>query len=435
MYDDWNNDQHGNGNTGDIPQHHYNNTINYYQNINTNSLINDDYSTEYPNPTKHHGPVASDPTLELESLMPVINKEGLTHEKIHIDTYIDSHNSMGEVEEEGKQETEHEKEEKYTYDVVEENKESYNVSAPSSSQASESEEFREQLLRDLDLSSASLSDAEKKRLTDLVLKYADLFTSQPGCTNIIKHFRRLNAVTVRDVYPLPRTDDTLDALHDDQFFSTLDLRSGFWQIELDEESKEKTAFVTHEGLFQFTVMPFGLTNAPATFQRLMDLVLSGLKRRCCLVYLDDVIIYSSTFDQHLKDIDDVLGRLSESNLTLKASKCHFCQKELRYLGHIVSADGIRPDREKLRAVRDFPVPFKVKDLDASDYGLGAILTQKVLPEGDEHVIAYASRALSETERKYSPTERECLAIVWGTQHFRPYVEGRPFEVWTGHKSL
>ncbi|CAF1550879.1 unnamed protein product, partial [Didymodactylos carnosus] len=169
MYDDWNNDQHGNGNTGDIPQHHYNNTINYYQNINTNSLINDDYSTEYPNPTKHHGPVASDPTLELESLMPVINKEGLTHEKIHIDTYIDSHNSMGEVEEEGKQETEHEKEEKYTYDVVEENKESYNVSAPSSSQASESEEFREQLLRDLDLSSASLSDAEKKRLTDLVL--------------------------------------------------------------------------------------------------------------------------------------------------------------------------------------------------------------------------------------------------------------------------
>ncbi|CAF4582735.1 unnamed protein product, partial [Didymodactylos carnosus] len=109
--------------------------------------------------------------------------------------------------------------------------------------------------------------------------------------------------------------------------------------------------------------------------------------------------------------------------------------ELRYLGHIVSADGIHPDPEKLRAVRDFPVPFKVKDLDASDYGLGAILTQKVLPEGDEHVIAYASRALSETERKYSPTERECLAIVWGTQHFRPYVEGRPFEVWTGHKSL
>ncbi|CAF4444113.1 unnamed protein product [Didymodactylos carnosus] len=187
MYDGGNNDQHGNGNTEDIPQHHYNNTINYYQNINTNSLINDDYSTEYPNPTKHHGPVASDPTLELEPLMPVINKEGLTHEEIHIDTYIDSHNSMGEVEEEGKQETAHEKEEKYTYDVVVENKESYNVSAPSSSQASESEEFREQLLRDLDLSSASLSDAEEKRLTHLVLKYADLFTSQPGRTNIIKH--------------------------------------------------------------------------------------------------------------------------------------------------------------------------------------------------------------------------------------------------------
>ncbi|CAF4423407.1 unnamed protein product, partial [Didymodactylos carnosus] len=109
--------------------------------------------------------------------------------------------------------------------------------------------------------------------------------------------------------------------------------------------------------------------------------------------------------------------------------------ELRYLGHIVSADGIRPDPEKLRSVRDFPVPFKVKDLDASDCGLGAILAQKVLPEGDEHVIVYASRTLSETERKYYPTERECLAIIWGTQHFRPYLEGRPFEVWTDHKSL
>ncbi|CAF0875709.1 unnamed protein product [Didymodactylos carnosus] len=118
-------------------------------------------------------------------------------------------------------------------------------------------------------------------------------------------YRRLNEVTVRYVYLLPRIEDTLDALHDAEYFSTLDLRSGFWQVELDEESKEKTAFVTHDGLFQFTVMSFGLTNAPATFQRLMNVILSGLKWRCCLVYLDDVIIVSSAFDQHLKDINDV----------------------------------------------------------------------------------------------------------------------------------
>ncbi|CAF1123382.1 unnamed protein product, partial [Didymodactylos carnosus] len=282
---------------------------------------------------------------------------------------------------------------------------------------------------------------------------------------------------------------------------------GFWQVELDEESKEKTAFVTHDGLFQFTVMPFGLTNAPATFQHLMDVILSGLKWRCCLVYLDDVIIFSSTFDQHLKGINDVLGRLRQSNLALKASKCHFCHRELKYLGHIVSTKGTRPDPEKLKAVRDFPVSYKAKgvrsflgltvyyrrfiqdyatiaepllqligvkrspvfvwipecqdsfdelkqklitspiisypdfnhpfilQLDAFDYGLGAVLAQKVPPDGEEHVIAYASRTLNESERKYSATERECLAIVWRTQHFRPYLEGRPFEVWTGHRSL
>ncbi|CAF1593273.1 unnamed protein product, partial [Didymodactylos carnosus] len=189
MYDDENNDQCSVTNAEDIHQHHNNNAIINYQSINKNSLINDNYSMKHPNPTTFHGPIslASDPTLELEPLMPVINKEGLTHVGTHIDTYIDSHNSMREVEEEGGQETEHEKEEKYTYVVVKENKESYNVSAPSSSQAPESEEFRAQLLRDLDLSSASLSDVEEKLLSDLVLKYADLFTSKPGRTNIIKH--------------------------------------------------------------------------------------------------------------------------------------------------------------------------------------------------------------------------------------------------------
>ncbi|CAF1442348.1 unnamed protein product, partial [Didymodactylos carnosus] len=172
-------------------------------------------------------------------------------------------------------------------------------------------------------------------------------------------FRKLNEVTIKDTYPIPRIDDTLDALKGAKYFSTLDLSSGFWQVELDEGSKEKTAFVTHEGIFQFEVMLFGLTNAPATFQRLMDLVLRGLKSSCCMVYLHDVIIYSPTFEQHLIDIDNVLNRIKESGLTLKTSKCFFCRRELQYQGHIVSADGIRPDPDKLEAVRSFSVPSKL----------------------------------------------------------------------------
>ena len=108
-------------------------------------------------------------------------------------------------------------------------------------------------------------------------------------------YKKLNAITRKDSYPLPRIDDTLDALFGMKYFSTLDLASGYWQVELTEKDKEKTAFITREGLFEFNVMPFGLTNALATFQRLMDLVLAGLKWHNCLVYLDDIIIFSVTF--------------------------------------------------------------------------------------------------------------------------------------------
>ena len=138
-------------------------------------------------------------------------------------------------------------------------------------------------------------------------------------------YRRLNSLTKKDAYPLPRIDDTLDALSGACWFSTLDLASGYWQVEMDHSDKEKTAFSTPFGLFQFNVMPFGLCNTPSTFQRLMEMVLAGLHWSTCLVYIDDIIIFSCNFNQHLERLEEVLQRLQSAGLKLKPSKCHLLQ--------------------------------------------------------------------------------------------------------------
>ncbi|CAF4256571.1 unnamed protein product, partial [Adineta steineri] len=188
-----------------------------------------------------------------------------------------------------------------------------------------------------------------------------LAPKKDGTIRFCVDYRKLNSITTRDAYPIPRIDDTLESLQEAKFLSALDLRSGYWQLEMDNESKEKTAFVTHKGLYEFNVMPYGLTNAPATFQRLMDIVLAGLKWQCCLVYIDDIVIYSPTFEQHLIDLKNVFLALREANLTLKALKCCFCRKEMKYLGHIVTQDGIKPDPTLTKAVSDFPQPKTIKD--------------------------------------------------------------------------
>ena len=131
---------------------------------------------------------------------------------------------------------------------------------------------------------------------------------------------RVNEVTCKDAYPLPRIDDTLETLSQSQLFSTLDLGSGYWQVELAEESREKTAFSTTEGFYEFKVMPFGLYNAPATFQRHMDLVLSGLQWSNCLVYIDDIIVMGKTFQEHLKNLEQVFARIREAGLKVKPDK-------------------------------------------------------------------------------------------------------------------
>ena len=175
-------------------------------------------------------------------------------------------------------------------------------------------------------------------------------------------YRKLNAVTKKDAYPLPRIDETLDALGNANTFTTLDLQSGFWQIPVREVDKDKTAFSTHNGHYAFNTMPFGLANSPATFQRLMDLVLSGLHWSHCLVYLDDIIVFASSFEEHLKRLDTVLGRIASAGLTLKPSKCQWLKKSVKFLGHIVSDKGVTVDPAKVQSVKEFPFPQNKTDV-------------------------------------------------------------------------
>ena len=177
-----------------------------------------------------------------------------------------------------------------------------------------------------------------------------------GSTRLCVDLRRLNAVTTRDQYPLPRTDDALDALGTAKWFTTMDLTSGYWQVALDEASRSKSAFTSHRGLYEWNVMPMGLTNAPATFQRMMDLVLAGYKWQFCLVYLDDIIVFSPTWERHAYDLHRVLQRLSTARLRIKAKKCFFFANEVQYLGFVVSSEGTSADPAKVKAMSEFPTP-------------------------------------------------------------------------------
>ena len=330
-----------------------------------------------------------------------------------------------------------------------------------------------------------------------------LVKKKDGSLRFCVDYRKLNDVTIKDSYALPRIDDCLDSLSGSRFFSALDLASGYWQISLAEEDKCKSAFSTHDGLFSFEVMPFGLTSAPATFQRVMQDTLRGLQWDICLVYLDDILIFSKDFDEHLERLGQVFDRLKTAGFTLKPSKCHFFRREVEYLGHIVSSSGISPNPKKVKAVQECPFPKNIHEVrhflglvsyyrrfikdfstvakplitmtekkarvqytpqafkafcdlksallnapvlscpdfsqpfivetDASQVGLGAVLTQKL--NGHEHPIAFASKVLTKAERNYSTTEREALAIVWSIRYFHSYLHGRKFLLRTDHKPL
>lgn len=326
-------------------------------------------------------------------------------------------------------------------------------------------------------------------------------------------YRELNRRTIKDAYALPRIDETLDALAGAKYFSCLDLKNGYWQIELAEQDKQKTAFTAGPlGFFEFNSMPFGLTNSPATFQRLMHTCMGDLNLVICLLFLDDIVVFSSTWEEHIQRLEAVFQRLKDYGLKLKPSKCEFFKPEVRYLGHIVSEQGVQTDPEKVAAVLNWPTPTSVKDVqrflgfigfyrrfikgfsslarplnellkghgglkkktkvefkwgelqsaafiklkdclvsapilgyahfslpfelhvDASTDGLGAILYQQ--QEGIPRVIAYASRRLSDTEKKYPAHKLEFLALKWAiSEKFHDYLYGQKFMVLTDNNPL
>lgn len=345
-----------------------------------------------------------------------------------------------------------------------------------------------------------------------------LVRKKSGALRLCVDYRQLNTKTRRDAYPLPRIDESLDALGGAKHFSTIDLASAYNQVEVDPRDCHKTAFTTPMGLFQYKRMPFGLQNAPATFQRLMQNIFRDEILQTLLVYLDDIIVYSENILDHLQRLELVFQKLREHGLKIEPEKCQFFRKRVTYLGHVVSAEGVATDPSKTEAVAKWPVPQTLKELrsflgfasyyrrfvpgfaqiavplhklaaevseggrrkrkdlkkeqwkeecqrsfddlksaltsapvlaypnykepfivetDASDRGLGAVLSQ--IQDGKLRVIAYASRGLRGAEKNmsnYSSMKLELLALKWAvTDKFREYLLGSEFVVYTDNNPL
>ena len=317
-------------------------------------------------------------------------------------------------------------------------------------------------------------------------------------------FRKVNSVTKKDAYPLPFMSSILDRLRSARYISTLDITKAFHHILLTPESRPITAFAIPGALYQFKKLPFGLTNAPASFQRLIDKIITPDMAPFVFAYLDDVIIVTEDFNSHLKWLKLVIDKLLAAGLVLNMDKSEFCRSEVKYLGYIVNREGLKVDQDKIAPILNYRAPRTVKQVkrllgmanwyqkfipqfsammspiskllkknvkwvwgpeqqaafdslkdkltsspllvrpdltrpfiihtDASSIGLGAMLTQ--VTDGEEHVIAYASRTLSDAEKNYPATELEILAVLWAVEKkFRPYVEGQEITVISDHSSL
>ncbi|TKS64962.1 Retrovirus-related Pol polyprotein from transposon 412 [Collichthys lucidus] len=259
-----------------------------------------------------------------------------------------------------------------------------------------------------------------------------LVVKKDGSIRFCVDYRKVNDVSQFDAYPMPRVDELLDRLGTARFFTTLDLTKGYWQIPLSSESKEKTAFSTPYGLYQFVTLPFGLFGAPATFQRLMDRVLRPHSAYAA-AYLDDVIIHSNTWAEHVQQVAAVLESLRQAGLTANPKKCAVGRREVRYLGYHLGGGQVRPQGAPDPVQWTEQCQVSLERTDASGRGLGAVLSQQV--RGVDRPVLYISRKLSEREARYSTVERECLAIRWAVGALRYYLLGRPFTLCSDHAPL
>ena len=217
-----------------------------------------------------------------------------------------------------------------------------------------------------------------------------LVKKKDGSIRFCVDFRKLNDATQKEIYPLPRINDTIDSLTGMKYFTTLDFISGYWQINIKESDRHKTAFNTKFGSYEFNRMPFGLSNAPYTFQRIMDIMLTGFKWINCLVYLDDIIIFSTTFDQHLTDIASILNVIRNAKLKLKSKKCQFGFNRINYLGHVISDKGIEIDNNKIKSINRIKRLYSVKEV-KSFLGLASYYRRFIK---DFSVIAYPLNVLT-----------------------------------------
>ena len=329
-----------------------------------------------------------------------------------------------------------------------------------------------------------------------------------GTYRFLVDFRRLNSVTQKDSYPQPSAEELLQRLAGHRYFTKLDLRSGYFQIPISESDRPKTAVITQDGLYEFTVLAQGLMNAPPTFQRAMNELLANGRWDYVVVYLDDIVIFSMTIEDHKKHLADVLSTLHKANFQVAPPKCNIAVEKVEFLSHIITRDRVEPSPEKIKAILDIAPPktlaqankfigkvgyyrkfirdfaqiavpihkvtnktrtkrhefqwgneqqmafdkFKailtnaplfldfpdrtapfILSTDASEVRAAGILKQET--SSGLKICYFKSRLLTDTESRYSPTEREALAIYWCLTELRNYIGDTPITIETDHKPL